>query len=67
MFRRRKAAILTRQFTDTRPLTDNLRLRGGMLNHHMPWSYDSLFAGYGETVEAVKVGDFDQVLSLEGC
>ena len=66
VFRRRQEAILTRQFTDTRHFTDNLRLRGAMLNHHMPWSYDSLFAGYGETSEAVHVEDFDDILPVTG-
>ena len=64
IFRRREATILTRLFTDTRVLTDNLRLRGAMLNHHMPWSYDTLFAGYGEAVDNVQVEFFEQVLTV---
>jgi hypothetical protein len=35
-----------------------------MLNHHMPWSYDTLFAGYGETVDSVQVEFFEQVLPI---
>jgi hypothetical protein len=35
-----------------------------MLNHHMPWSYDSLFAGYGESNDSVDEQDFQQVLPL---
>lgn len=64
VFRKRKTLVITRQFNDTKDLTDNLRLRGAMLNHHMPWSYDNLFAGFGETLDSVHIEDFDQVLPV---
>jgi hypothetical protein len=35
-----------------------------MLNHHMPWSYDSLFAGYGEKSDVIRITDFQHVLPV---
>lgn len=45
--RRGTGEVVTRYFQDgTLKFADNLRLRGSMFSHHMPWSYKSLFQGY---------------------
>ena len=45
--RRASGEIITRYFQDgCVNFAENLRLRGAMFNHHMPWSYNSLFQGY---------------------
>ena len=36
-----------RGLNETKLLSDRLTLSSGMLNDHMPWGYDSLFAGLG--------------------
>lgn len=36
-----------RRLEDSTPLSAHLRLRGSMLNHHMPWGYGALFEGHG--------------------
>ena len=46
--RRTSGEVVTRYFTDgCYHFSENLRLRGAMFNHHMPWSYNGLFQGYG--------------------
>merc|ERR1712212_1133321 len=49
VFKRRSSGeVVTRYFTDgCCHFSENLRLRGAMFNHHMPWSYNGLFEGYG--------------------
>jgi len=45
--RRTSGEVITRHFQDgAYHFADNLRLRGAMFSHHMPWSYNSLFQGY---------------------
>ena len=46
------------------PFSDNLRLRAAMFNHHMPWSYKSLFEGYGLDQESTPVVVINSVLNL---
>ena len=46
------------------PFSDNLRLRAAMFNHHMPWSYKSLFEGYGLDQESTPVEVINSVLNL---
>merc|ERR1712061_786988 len=46
--RRGSGEVITRYFQDgCLQFAETLRLRGSMFNHHMPWSYKSLFEGYG--------------------
>ena len=59
MFKRREANVITRRLTDTAALSDHLRLRGAMFNHHMPWGYNGLFEGYGDDMEKVSLGILD--------
>ena len=47
LFKRKNDDVITRRLTDTKPLSERLRLRGAMFNHHMPWGYNALFTGYG--------------------
>ena len=45
--RRTSGEVVTRYFQDgAYHSAENLRLRGAMFSHHMPWSYNSLFQGY---------------------
>ena len=46
------------------PFSDNLRLRAAMFNHHMPWSYKSLFEGYGLDQGSTPVELVNSVLNL---
>ncbi len=64
--RREDGQVVTRFFEDgCNQLAENLRLRGAMFNHHMPWSYKGLFDGYGLNVESTPVEDVNSVLRLE--
>ena len=55
LFKRKEGDVITRRLDDSRPLSDNMRLRGAMFNHHMPWGYDALFDGYGGEAEKVDL------------
>jgi len=45
--RRTSGEVVTRYFQNSGcHFAENLRLRGAMFSHHMPWSYNSLFQGY---------------------
>ena len=44
--------------------SDCLRLRGSMFNHHMPWSYNSLFDQYGTDQESTPIELVNSVLNL---
>ena len=55
LFKRKEGDVITRRLEDTRPLSDNMRLRGAMFNHHMPWGYDALFDGYGTDTDGVDL------------
>jgi len=63
--RRPDGEVITRYFQDgAMPFSDNLRLRAAMFNHHMPWSYKSLFEGYGLDQESTPVEVINSVLNL---
>ena len=63
--RRTDGHVITRYFQDGGlPFADNLRLRGAMFSHHMPWSYKSLFEGYGLTQENTPNDLVNSVLNL---
>ena len=65
VFKRRPTGeVVTRYFQDdcVQHFAESLRLRGAMFNHHMPWSYKSLFAGYGEDASAVPLEMVQKVL-----
>ncbi len=55
LFKRRGNDVITRSLKDTRQLTQNLRLRGAMFSHHMPWGYDALLQGFGEDETKVSL------------
>ena len=63
IFKRNETAVITRRLKDASPLSENLRLRAAMFNHHMPWGYNALFLGYGEDgispddVEILQIDD----------
>jgi len=61
LLKRKDDDIITRLLSDTDPLSTNLRLRGSMFNHHMPWGYNFLFTGYGESKERVNLDVLDVV------
>ena len=46
------------------PFSNNLRLRAAMFSHHMPWSYKSLFEGYGIDEETTPLNLVQSVLNL---
>ena len=64
--KRRDGDVITRRLPDAAALSANLRLRGAMFSHHMPWGYNALFQGFGQDVAAVDLavlpvpGDGDQ-------
>jgi len=62
--RRTTGEVVTRYFQDdcVQHFAESLRLRGAMFNHHMPWSYKSLFAGFGEDTSAVPLEMVQKVL-----
>ncbi len=66
IFKRRACGeVVTRYFQDNcLEFAENLRLRGSMFSHHMPWSYKSLFAGYNLDQEAVSPDLVKSVLNL---
>ena len=55
VFKRRDDDVITRKLTDTENLSGNLRLRGAMFSHHMPWGYNALFQGFGAEIEGVDL------------
>ncbi len=55
IFKRRESDVITRRLTDAAPLSVNLRLRGAMFSHHMPWGYNALFDGFGQSQAAVDL------------
>jgi len=63
-FKKKTSGIVTRVFDDTKPMTNNLRLKPSMLNHHMPWGYDGLFEQYGKEISQVSVDTFKQALEI---
>ena len=42
----------------------NLRLKGSMLNHHMPWGYNGLFEGHGTVPNEVPIDQFEDVMKV---
>lgn len=65
MLNRKVDCLLIRKFEDTKPMADRMRLKAGMFNQHMPWSYSALFDGYGFSNLKVPMEDFEEVLTLE--
>ncbi len=55
IFKRREGDVVTRRLSDSSPLSGNLRLRGAMFSHHMPWGYGALFDGFGGDVAGVDM------------
>ena len=63
--RRGDGEVITRYFQDgCLALAENLRLRGSMFSHHMPWSYKGLFEGYGISQETVPESLVKSILNL---
>ena len=56
--------VVTRVFEDTRRMTNNLRLKPSMLNHHMPWGYSGLFDQYGTDINQVPIETFHEALDI---
>ena len=42
----------------------NLRLKGSMLNHHMPWGYNALFDGHGNVPSDVTIEKFEDIMKV---
>ncbi len=57
IFKRRDDDVITRRLStaESGHLSDNLRLRGAMFSHHMPWGYNALFQGFGQDVQKVDI------------
>lgn len=65
VFKRKNDQVVTRYFQDGGlPFADNLRLRGAMFSHHMPWSYKSLFENYGMDLESTSAEKVNSILDL---
>lgn len=67
VFKRRPTGeVITRYFQDgcVEHFAECLRLRGAMFNHHMPWSYNSLFAGYGDDPANVPAETVREILKF---
>ena len=62
--RGKDSEVVTRVFEDTRRMTNNLRVKTSMLNHHMPWGYSGLFENYGTDIKEVTKETFQEVLAL---
>ena len=43
----------------------NLRLKGAMLNHHMPWGYNGLFEGHGTLPNDVTLEQFEDIMKIQ--
>lgn len=65
MFKRKENDVITRKLTQTKPLSDRLRLRGAMFNHHMPWGYAYLFKDYGVVASDMDISLLDVTASQE--
>ena len=59
-----ESKIVTRVFEDTKAMTNNLRLKPSMLNHHMPWGYNGVFENHGKDLSQVPIETFNQVLAI---
>ena len=44
--------------------SQNLRLKGSMLNHHMPWGYNGLFDGHGVVPSEVTIEQFEDIMKV---
>lgn len=63
--RRASGEVVTRYFQDgCYQFAENLRLRGAMFSHHMPWSYKGLFEGYDIDQESVTLDLVNKILKL---
>ena len=43
----------------------NLRLKGAMFNHHMPWGYNGLFEGHGIVPKDVTIEEFNDIMQVK--
>ena len=59
----KKQIIVLRRFHGkNHQFSNNLRLKGAMFNHHMPWGYGGLFEGHGTIPTDVSIEQIEEVL-----
>ena len=62
---KKKEIIVLRRFHgQNHHLSNNLRLKGSMFNHHMPWGYNGLFEGHGTVPSNVTIEQFEDILKI---
>ena len=62
----KKGQLVLRRFIgpNVHNFSRNLRLKGAMLNHHMPWGYNRLFDGHGIVPGEVSLEEFEDIMKV---
>ena len=62
----KKQQLVLRRFVgpNCQNFSKNLRLKGAMLNHHMPWGYNGLFEGHGTVPGEVTIDEFENIMKV---
>ena len=61
----KKEVLMVRKFhAHNSYFSKNLRLKGSMLNHHMPWGYNGLFDGHGTVPSEVTIEQFEDIMKV---
>ena len=61
----KKQVVTLRKFQGSdHHISNNLRLKGAMFNHHMPWGYNGLFEGHGAVPSEICLEQFEEVLRI---
>lgn len=62
----KKGQLVLRRFIgpNVQNFSRNLRLKGAMFNHHMPWGYNGLFDGHGIVPGEVSLEDFEDIMKV---
>ena len=62
----KKDQLVLRRFigTNGQNFSRNLRLKGAMFNHHMPWGYNGLFDGHGIVPGEVSLEEFEDIMKV---
>ena len=62
----KKGQLVLRRFIgpNVQNFSRNLRLKGAMFNHHMPWGYNGLFDGHGIVPGEVSLEEFEDIMKV---
>ena len=62
----KKEQLVLRRFLgpNVQNFSRNLRLKGAMFNHHMPWGYNGLFEGHGTAPGEVAIEEFEEIMKV---